>query len=64
MAESVICPDLMDKELRNAFRTILDRGTLATRILGALGKNPEEKRLKSVYHRLCDCLEKGELFLE
>jgi carboxylate-amine ligase len=64
IADNVICPDLMDKELRNAFRTILEHGTLATRILGALGKNPEEKRLKSVYRRLCDCLEKGELFLE
>jgi gamma-glutamyl:cysteine ligase YbdK (ATP-grasp superfamily) len=41
---------------------ILDRGTLATRILRATGRNPTRERLREVYGELAGCLEEGRLF--
>lgn len=35
---------------------ILSRGTLARRIAGALGTNPDRAALRQVYEALCDCL--------
>jgi hypothetical protein len=64
VTENIIFSDLMNDKLRNAFSVIMGHGSLATRILYALGENPGEERLKAVYQRLCDCLEKGEQFLE
>lgn len=40
----------------------LAEGTLARRILGALGADPDRRALERVYRRLCDCLAAGELF--
>jgi carboxylate-amine ligase len=37
-------------------------GTLATRILRAVGACPDRARLRDVYGRLCDCLDDGALF--
>lgn len=43
-------------------RVLLDEGPLARRILRALGPEPDRERLAAVYRRLCDGLERGELF--
>lgn len=40
----------------------LSRGTLARRIVTALGPDPGRRDLERVYRRLCDCLAAGELF--
>lgn len=40
----------------------LAEGTLARRILGALGADPGRPALERVYRRLCDCLAAGEPF--
>jgi hypothetical protein len=45
-----------------ALEHILDRGTLATRIVGALGVEPDRGRQRSVYRELAQCLEAGHLF--
>lgn len=42
---------------------ILERGTLARRILAALGGKTDRDGLKEVYLRLCSCLAEGGLFL-
>jgi gamma-glutamyl:cysteine ligase YbdK (ATP-grasp superfamily) len=49
---------------RPALRVILERGTLARRLLAALGPSPSAARLREVYGDLCDCLEEGEMFGE
>jgi len=41
---------------------ILEQGTLSSRILKALGKDPSHKRLKEVYEMLCRCLVRNEIF--
>lgn len=43
--------------------TILEHGTLARRILLAVGENPSRTRLHSVYDRLRECLHTGTAFL-
>lgn len=45
-------------------KTILQKGTLAERILDAIGPEPDKGDLVSVYSRLCSCLEEGKMFLE
>ena len=42
--------------------TILERGTLSTRILRAAGGTPSRQRLHEVYGELARCLEEGRLF--
>lgn len=49
-------------EWRPAIATILQRGTLAQRILNAVGKDTSRERIKSVYADLCDCLTRGKMF--
>lgn len=55
-----------EPEQRTAWRepleTILAHGTLATRILGALGPDCRRERLREVYADLCDGLEAGRPF--
>jgi hypothetical protein len=41
---------------------ILTRGTLARRVLDAVGPEVDAARLHAVYRQLCDCLATGELF--
>ena len=53
-----------DNELIGPLRLILDRGTLAGRILKSAGENPSASRLHMVYEKLCDCLAQGRLFAE
>jgi len=43
--------------------TILNEGTLATRILKAVDEDYSEKNIKSVYNRLADCLQENKLFM-
>ncbi|MCB1136482.1 MAG: hypothetical protein KDK78_09455 [Chlamydiia bacterium] len=42
---------------------ILDQGTLATRIVRALGENPTKDRFHTVYNQLCYSLETGKAFI-
>jgi carboxylate-amine ligase len=44
-------------------RTVLERGTLATRILEALGPAPSREAILDVYRRLAGCLAENRLFL-
>jgi len=48
---------------RNTIKTILNHGSLSTRIKKAAGPEPEKGKIYSVYNDLCTCLGKGELFL-
>ena len=50
------------RETDRALRVILDEGPLARRIARATGTTPTRDALKQVYARLCDCLERGEVF--
>ena len=51
-----------NSEWQPALDVILNEGPLARRILSALGSTPSRAEILSVYRRLCDCLERGELF--
>jgi gamma-glutamyl:cysteine ligase YbdK (ATP-grasp superfamily) len=48
---------------REAWATILDHGTLARRILKAVGEQARRPRLEAVYAELCDCLFAGRLLV-
>ncbi|MGA1826254.1 MAG: glutamate-cysteine ligase family protein [bacterium] len=50
--------------LKIPLTVILQRGTLATRILNALGKNFSKEDILDVYRRLADCAESGQMFLD
>ncbi len=50
-------------ELVLTLEKILEHGPLARRILTALGNGYSVEDLKTVYRRLCLCLQEGELFL-
>ncbi|MGA1869654.1 MAG: glutamate-cysteine ligase family protein [bacterium] len=50
--------------LKIPLTVILQRGTLATRILNALGKNFSKEDILRVYRRLGDCVESGQMFLD
>jgi gamma-glutamyl:cysteine ligase YbdK (ATP-grasp superfamily) len=41
---------------------ILDEGTLATRILRAVGDDADRPHLRAVYEQLCECLVRGRMF--
>ena len=53
-----------DNEIMGPLQLILDRGTLARRILKSVGEDPSHSRLHAVYEKLCDCLAEGRLFAE
>lgn len=42
--------------------TILNRGTLSTRITAAAGPQPAGDRIRAIYRALCDCLAEGRMF--
>jgi carboxylate-amine ligase len=48
---------------QNELNTILQQGTLARRILRAIGNDYTHAHLHEVYHRLCGCLRKGTMFI-
>ncbi len=49
-------------ELGPVLDEVLERGTLARRLVNALGAAPDARRIQAVWLRLADCLVKGELF--
>lgn len=53
---------LSDPGSLQIIRSILERGTLSSRILASIGKDDSHKRFKDVYGRLCRCLARNELF--
>jgi carboxylate-amine ligase len=42
---------------------VLNEGTLADRILNALGEDHSEESIKHVYRKLCGCLEQNKMFI-
>ncbi len=54
--------DAATRNARDVVDHVLDNGTLARRILRAVGDTPDRDRLREVYGRLADCLLAGELF--
>ncbi len=63
LAESLVLePGASEQDLGAALRVILERGTLATRILAAVGPSPSPERIREVYGRLGDCLLAGRMF--
>jgi glutamate---cysteine ligase / carboxylate-amine ligase len=63
LAESLLLEQLPPQGLKGALETILNRGTLATRILEAVGSQPTERRIIEVYGQLADCALEGQLFV-
>jgi carboxylate-amine ligase len=63
LLDSVLPRDASTAAWREPLDLILERGTLARRILRALGPEPGIEKIRDVYRRLCDCLEDGTLFL-
>lgn len=53
--------ELVSKYSQN-LRTILDEGTLASRILRALGETQNHPKIREVYRKLSSCLQEGVLF--
>lgn len=51
-----------DGKIARALNTILEKGTLASRILKAVGKRPKDESLREVYRDLCRCLSGGRIF--
>jgi glutamate---cysteine ligase / carboxylate-amine ligase len=52
----------LDAAFEPALEHILERGTLAARIVRSTGPEPDRARLTAVYRELADCLEGGRLF--
>ncbi|SEA05712.1 carboxylate-amine ligase [Nitrosospira multiformis] len=52
------------KSCREALQTILREGSLARRILNAIGSDFSRRRLETVYRELCDCLDENRMFLK
>jgi gamma-glutamyl:cysteine ligase YbdK (ATP-grasp superfamily) len=46
-----------------SLRTILDKGTLSSRIVRRAGTSPTKHHLRDVYAELCDCLDGNRMFL-
>ncbi|XCF05541.1 glutamate-cysteine ligase family protein [Tamlana crocina] len=53
----------VDNGNHQAIETILEQGTLSTRILKAVGNDFSEKHLKTVYFKLAKCLQDNKLFV-
>jgi len=45
-----------------SLRTIIDQGTLSSRIVRRVGTSPDRQRLRDVYAELCDCLDANRMF--
>lgn len=50
------------QELGDAYRVLFEQGTLARRLLRAVGENPSRTRLAESYGRLCRGLAEGRMF--
>jgi glutamate---cysteine ligase / carboxylate-amine ligase len=65
LIETVVASDpAVDDEALSAVRTIVERGTLSSRILRAFGERADRSSLHRVYAELCQCLRDGRLFGE
>ncbi|MGE0289830.1 MAG: glutamate-cysteine ligase family protein [Bradyrhizobium sp.] len=63
LIETLVAPRAgLPPEWRQLYRLYLQRGSLARRIVGAVGHAPEPGLLAATYRRLCDCLAQGTLF--
>lgn len=58
-----LAKDQIHETHHESIDTILNEGTLATRILKAVGTDFTEAKIKNVYSRLADCLQKNTVFL-
>lgn len=45
-------------------RLILERGPLARRLIDAVGRDAQSRRLHAAYRELCHCLQEGRMYLE
>ncbi|MCA9710990.1 MAG: glutamate--cysteine ligase [Myxococcales bacterium] len=63
LAEVLLLDSMPEQGLRSSRVTILGRGTLASRILRAVGRRPSAERIVEVYRTLADCALEGHLFL-
>jgi len=63
LLEAVVFPSPeFDPSLADALRTIMRHGSLATRIITAVGPDPERSAIEDAYRQLCDCLRGGQMF--
>jgi len=62
LTETLIVEEGTVQELEPALLTILRKGTLATRILDAVGPSPSVEAIREVYARLADCALQGRMF--
>lgn len=58
-----LAKDQIHETHHESIETILNEGTLSTRILKAVGTDFNEAKIKNVYSRLADCLQKNTVFL-
>jgi carboxylate-amine ligase len=62
LTETLVIEQGTVQELEPALLMILRKGTLATRILAAVGPNPSVGKIREVYARLADCALQGMMF--
>jgi gamma-glutamyl:cysteine ligase YbdK (ATP-grasp superfamily) len=62
LVETAVAPAPDAPEFLDALRLILERGTLAERLLRAVGQDDSPARLRSVAARLAECIEANEPF--
>jgi len=62
LVESVSAQDPEYGKWRDPITVILDHGTLASRIVSAVGPSPPRERLREVYGELCDSLACNQMF--
>jgi gamma-glutamyl:cysteine ligase YbdK (ATP-grasp superfamily) len=51
------------EEFKSTLDVIKTKGTLSSRILRAVGRNPDTDRIRHIYRMLCRCLSRGESFI-
>ncbi|GAB4387857.1 MAG: glutamate-cysteine ligase family protein [Thermodesulfovibrionales bacterium] len=62
LVETTLPRRAAEPAVMEALGLILGEGPLSRRIIRATGTSPSMKRLRDVYGKLCDCLERGEPF--
>lgn len=58
---SLVRDDIPERH-KSSIETILEKGSLSTRILEGLGKSPSEEKIVEVYRELGTCLQENRLF--
>ncbi len=64
LVHEVVRPDPQAAEFLEHLDLVLERGTLAQRILCSLGGSPDRTRLRRVWRELADCLHEGRSFTD